>query len=225
MSVDQSQVVLRSRRGTQMAAAFLVFGRESALQFLPVTPCRSLHAVRAAQATPSSMAVRRRMRFLLRLHPRAPASVRHVRPHPTLDRSGPEWTGYVRSVLRRHQRLSLLDLRFRPETERGTRCARCVLRDRLATEFLSSSGEVPAEVRPLIDALVRAPKARSILVWLDKPHGGAACLRRLVDDDLPLTHETLDSVEPGQGTASLRATLVHLSVLPTRNEPLAGLQP
>ncbi len=29
--------------------------------------------------------------------------------------------------------------------------------------------------------------------------GGAACPRRLVDDDLPLTHETLDAAGPGQG--------------------------
>ncbi|CAM5281353.1 hypothetical protein SVIRM249S_07090 [Streptomyces viridochromogenes] len=87
------------------------------------------------------------------------------------------------------------------ETERGARCARCIVRDRLATEFLSSRGEVPAEVRPLLEALVRAPRARSILVWLDKPRGGAACLRRLLDDDLPLTHETLDSAGPGQGAS------------------------
>ncbi|MFJ4541934.1 hypothetical protein ACIP39_39080 [Streptomyces tibetensis] len=100
-----------------------------------------------------------------------------------------------------------------------------MLRDRLATEFLNGRREVPTEVRPLLEALVRAPRARSILVWLDKPRGGAACLRRLIDDDLPITHETLDSAGPGQGPALLRATLVHLGVLPARNEPLAGLQP
>ncbi|MGA5121558.1 hypothetical protein [Streptomyces pseudogriseolus] len=73
--------------------------------------------------------------------------------------------------------------------------------------------------------LLRAPRARSILVWLDKPRGGAACLRRLVHDDLPLTHEALDSAGSGQGPTLLRATLVHLGVLPHRNEPLAGPQP
>ncbi|CAL9669568.1 hypothetical protein SUDANB2_07341 (plasmid) [Streptomyces sp. enrichment culture] len=111
------------------------------------------------------------------------------------------------------------------ETDRGTRCSRCVLHDRLTTEFLNSHGEVPSEIGPLIEILLRAPRARSILVWLDKPRGGAACLRRLIHDDLPLTHEALDSAAPGQGPALLRATLVHLGVLPHRNEPLAGLQP
>ncbi|MCG8969604.1 MULTISPECIES: hypothetical protein [Streptomyces] len=111
------------------------------------------------------------------------------------------------------------------ETDRGPRCSRCVLRDRLATEFLNSHGEVPSELDPLIAILLRAPKARSILVWLDKPRGGAECLRRLIHDDLPPTHEALDSAGPGQGPALLRATLVHLGVLPHRNEPLAGLQP
>jgi hypothetical protein len=84
---------------------------------------------------------------------------------------------------------------------------------------------VPTEVRPLIDALVRASRARSNLVWLDKPRGGAVHLRRLVEDDFPLTHETRDSAGPGQRTASLRATLVHLGALSACNECLAGLQP
>ncbi|MFD5753279.1 hypothetical protein [Streptomyces sp. NPDC127033] len=100
-----------------------------------------------------------------------------------------------------------------------------MLRDRLATEFLTSNGKVPSELGPLIEILLRAPKAHSILVWLDKPRGGAECLRRLIHDDIPLTHEALDSAAPGQGPALLRATLVHLGVLPHRNEPLAGLQP
>ncbi|WP_153183256.1 hypothetical protein [Streptomyces sp. E5N91] len=77
----------------------------------------------------------------------------------------------------------------------------------------------------MTEALLRVPRARSVLVWLDKPRGGAESLRQLIRSGFPLTHEALDSVGPGQGVATLRATLVHLGVLPQRDESMASLRP
>lgn len=59
--------------------------------------------------------------------------------------------------------------------------------------------------------LLRAPRARSALVWLTKPHSGAALLRHLLASGAPLTHHTLDSAiaqppgTPDQVTGANRA--------------------
>lgn len=111
------------------------------------------------------------------------------------------------------------------ETDRGPRCARCVLRDRLADEFTGPDGQVPAEIRPLADALLDVPRARSVLVWLDKPRSGARLLRHLVREGAAISHEALDSAEQELSVIGLRATLVHVGILEPREEPLARIAP
>ena len=111
------------------------------------------------------------------------------------------------------------------EADRAALCARCVLRDRIDDEFAGADGRVPPEIRPLLDALFAAPRARSILVWLNKPHGGAQLLRQLVREGSEITHEALDAVGQRQCAVGLRASLVHVGVLPPREEPLARTGP
>ncbi|MEW2578613.1 hypothetical protein [Streptomyces syringium] len=111
------------------------------------------------------------------------------------------------------------------ETDRDPHCARYVLRHRLTTEFADAHSTVPASLTPLHDVPLRVPRARSALVWLNKPHSGAALLRKLVQSGADVTHQTLDALDPGQSQAGLRATLVHLGTRPPRHEPLAALRP
>ncbi|MFJ9460814.1 hypothetical protein ACIRST_37820 [Kitasatospora sp. NPDC101447] len=111
------------------------------------------------------------------------------------------------------------------ETDRHGRCARCVLRDRLANEFTGPDGTTPTQLTPLVEALVRVGRARSILTWLSKPHGGAQLLRDLAASGTELTHEALDAEVNRPAAVTLRATLVHLGLLPERHEDLERLEP
>ncbi|WP_406307114.1 hypothetical protein OHA61_38925 [Streptomyces sp. NBC_00885] len=158
----------------------------------------------------------------VRSHPRPCATCGRTRP---LIGPGPDGRGTCGECSGAANAYLCVSCGSGRETDRSPRCARCILRERLADEFTDSASQVPAELRPLTDALLRVPKARSILVWLDKPSGAAACLRQLVAAGIPLSHEALDAAGPGQGPASLRATLIHLGILPPRNEALAALKP
>lgn len=104
------------------------------------------------------------------------------------------------------------------------RCVRCVLADRLRTQFLEPGGTSEL-LLPLVDRLRRAPRPRSALEWLRRDNGGAELLRRLIRNGEPLTHETLDVLGHSTGVISLRHMLVHVGVLPARNELLAQLEP
>ncbi|MFJ8444440.1 hypothetical protein [Kitasatospora griseola] len=111
------------------------------------------------------------------------------------------------------------------ETDRHGHCARCVLRNRLANEFAGPDGTTPAQLAPLIQALLAVARARSILTWLNNPSSGAALLRRLATDSTVVTHDALDAEGNRPAAVVLRATLVHLGILPERHESLERLEP
>ncbi|MGF1427099.1 hypothetical protein [Kitasatospora sp. LaBMicrA B282] len=111
------------------------------------------------------------------------------------------------------------------ETDRHGHCARCVLRERLTTEFTAPDGTTPDQLAPLVQALMNVTRARSVLTWLNRPHGGAALLRSLAATGTEVTHEALDTEANRPAVVVLRATLVHLAILPERHEALERLAP
>lgn len=98
---------------------------------------------------------------------------------------------------------------------------RCVAAERLRLKFADVHGEVPSALHPLLDSLARAERARSVPEWLRRDNSGAEILRSMIHRD-DIGHAALDAASPGQAVIRLRAMLVHLDILPKRNEALAA---
>lgn len=102
--------------------------------------------------------------------------------------------------------------------ERGL-CARCSLRRR-TTEILSGgTGDVPAAMRPVLEAICAARNPRSALNWLRKG-AGAAILADIGSGRTAATHEALDEHPRPRAAGFLRQVLTAGSVLPPRDEEL-----
>ncbi|NDL57850.1 hypothetical protein [Phytoactinopolyspora mesophila] len=100
------------------------------------------------------------------------------------------------------------------------RCARCSLRRR-ATELLSgASGQVPAELNGVLEAICAARTPRAALNWL-RQGAAAAVLTELVSGQLQLTHEALDAHPHPKAADYLRHMLVASGALEPRDEALA----
>lgn len=101
-------------------------------------------------------------------------------------------------------------------------CPRCVLQARI--EDLTQAGD-PAAVAALsgyLAAFVATPNASSALNWMTCS-SSYETLRELIAGAIPLTHETLDTVDRGMSTIYLRAELVHHGALPARPAQTATL--
>jgi hypothetical protein len=101
----------------------------------------------------------------------------------------------------------------------GGRCARCVLRDRLADLLSGPDGQVSPQLAPLAGALGSAANPGKALEWLSRSPA-ARLLARLAAGNLPVSHDLLDELPPGHGERYLRHALVAAGVLPERNDDL-----
>ena len=102
------------------------------------------------------------------------------------------------------------------------RCGACSLRDRV--EEIASRGdpEAVAVLRPYLDALAASPKPHSTLNWITTSKT-FPILEQLINGQLPITHEALDSIGPAHKTRHLRTMLLQHGALPERSELTAGL--
>ena len=102
-------------------------------------------------------------------------------------------------------------------------CARCVAGDRLRVFLGGEHGTVPPQLRPLVDALAKAERPSSVILWLE--HGTSAkLLADLAARPAQITHELLDGLPQDQATHHVRETLVAAGILPRRQENLARLE-
>jgi hypothetical protein len=104
------------------------------------------------------------------------------------------------------------------------RCFRCAVDDRLRDMLGAATGQIPAQLQPLADALLAAEKPRSVLVWLRRS-SAAQLLAQLATQNQPITHELLDSLPVNQDVHYVRQILVHTEILPQRLEYLDRLLP
>ncbi|HVL93300.1 MAG TPA: hypothetical protein VM264_08140 [Acidimicrobiales bacterium] len=102
------------------------------------------------------------------------------------------------------------------------RCRRCVLGTRLA-QVLGVSGDVPAGLRTLFDALVGVERPKAALRWLARPEVHRV-LAALGSGELEISHEALDGLPPAKWLDHLRQVLVATGTLPARDEALARLE-
>jgi integrase len=98
-------------------------------------------------------------------------------------------------------------------------CARCCLRDDLIAMLAGPDGQIPRQVRPVIEALIGQEQPRSAMIWLRNSEV-VRLLRGLADGTLPLTHETFDDAPSRRTATHLRELFVHHQVLPPRDRTL-----
>lgn len=101
-------------------------------------------------------------------------------------------------------------------------CAHCVLADRIHGLLASPDGAVPAQLRPLAEALTQVEAPFSAIRWISYSPN-ARLLARLAAKGRPLSHELLDELPPGHNQRYIRQVLVHTGVLVERHEDLEGL--
>jgi hypothetical protein len=92
-------------------------------------------------------------------------------------------------------------------------CGRCVLRDRLAEVLDDGTGRVRPELAPFYEQVSAMSRARSGILWLNKPHV-PPILRALAHGDVPLTHEGLSALTPWRSVIYVRDLLISSGVLP-----------
>lgn len=102
---------------------------------------------------------------------------------------------------------------------RAGQCARCALREDL-DELMGHAPDV--SVQGLIDALCRAERPESMIVW-KRSAKVQHLLRSLGEGSIPATHEGLDSVA-GRTTEHLRALMQQHHLLPHRDAHLSTFE-
>ena len=100
------------------------------------------------------------------------------------------------------------------------RCARCSLRRRAAMLLSAGTGNVPAALAAVLEAISAARTPESALNWL-RTSAGAAILADLAAGRLAVTHEALDQHPRPRAASHLRHMLIAGGVLPPRDEELA----
>lgn len=102
-------------------------------------------------------------------------------------------------------------------------CQRCTLNQKARGVLANPDGVVRPDLVPLHRALTGVERPDTALVWMSRPKV-AALLSGLGGQDRPLTHELLDEFPADKTLAHLRAILVAVGALPTRDERLAKLE-
>ena len=106
--------------------------------------------------------------------------------------------------------------------EKG-RCDRCSLRRRAAGLLSAGTGQAPAGLTSVLEAICSARTPRSALNWL-RQGAAAAILADLASGKLPATHEALDAHPHPRAAGYLRHILTAGGALPSRDEDLARTQ-
>jgi hypothetical protein len=102
-------------------------------------------------------------------------------------------------------------------------CLRCSLRRRVQEALADDAGRVPDALGGLHDALAEMPDPWAGLIWL-QPRPVRDRLRALASGAVPLSHEGLDRLAPGQGREYLRDLLMVHGLIPARDKHLLAFE-
>jgi hypothetical protein len=111
----------------------------------------------------------------------------------------------------------------RERTARRGLCLRCNLRQMSAAALDDGHGRVDVRLVRLHEAICAVAKPQACLRWLATPEV-AFRLRAIVDGDVALTHDGIDTLDASRGREHLRDMLVAQAVLPARDKYLAAFQ-
>jgi integrase len=106
------------------------------------------------------------------------------------------------------------------------RCARCVLKTRLARLLGSEPERTTRGLQPLHEALLAAERPEAVISWLQPERPGPKILARLASGEMDLSHTALDTVADlhRNATGHITALLTALGALPRRDTHLACLE-
>jgi len=102
------------------------------------------------------------------------------------------------------------------------RCTRCSVDERLHELLGDGAGVIRPHYQALYDALATTERPATVAAWLDK--GGTPTILRCLGTDAELTHEALDALGETKPVEHLRAVLVAIGTLPTRDEQMVRLE-
>ncbi|WP_143267199.1 hypothetical protein [Amycolatopsis thailandensis] len=95
-------------------------------------------------------------------------------------------------------------------------CRRCALTDRVTKLLMGPDGTISARWAALHAKLAASDTPSATIHWIQATKG-SRLLRQLVIDDIPVTHEHLDTLAPSRTVNSVRDLLVRCAVLPERD--------
>lgn len=102
-------------------------------------------------------------------------------------------------------------------------CLRCSLRRRVGDVMADATGEVPAVLAPVRDAIAAMADPWAGLIWLQSS-GVRHRLTALATGAAPISHDGLDQLPTGRGREYLRELLMVHRVLPRRDKYLLAFQ-
>jgi len=109
-----------------------------------------------------------------------------------------------------------------PGRIRAGRCARCRLDERLRALLGDGHGGIRPHLRALHQALATTERPATVTAWLDR--SAAPAILHGLDAGTEITHRTLDELPAGKPVEHLRAILVAIGTLATRDEHLVRLE-
>ena len=101
----------------------------------------------------------------------------------------------------------------------GLLCARCTLEQRSLALITRDDGTVNEVFQPARDYLLASPRTRTLATWVHRS-ASAALIRDLVNDRIPLNHDSLDNDARARVVDHVRHLLVTVGLLPVRDERL-----
>lgn len=102
-------------------------------------------------------------------------------------------------------------------------CLRCSLRRRAGTVMSDGSGQAPAVLQPVLEAIAAMADPWAGLIWLQS-QAVRDRLTALATGAVPISHEGIDRLAPGPGREYLRELLMTHHVLPLRDKYLLAFQ-
>jgi hypothetical protein len=98
-------------------------------------------------------------------------------------------------------------------------CGTCALTENLRAVLDDGSGRIRPEFMPFFEGMRTMSNPRAGIQWIKRPHVHRM-LRALADPATPISHQTLDGLEPWRSVAYLRDLLMLHGVLPAADRHL-----
>lgn len=109
----------------------------------------------------------------------------------------------------------------------GSRCARCILRERL-TDLLTdpSTGRIREDLQPVFDTMIASERPQTTIYWLRRPPKvGPALLRQMATGQMPISHPAFEQLPADRAHNYLRDLLAAIGVLPPYEAGIARMLP
>lgn len=109
----------------------------------------------------------------------------------------------------------------------STRCARCILRERLTVLLTDpGTGVIAAPLRPVFDTLMASERPQTTIYWLRRPPGiGPRLLRAMVLGQMEISHAAFEALPSDRAHNYLRDLLAAVGVLPPYEPAIARMTP